>query len=61
MYSEPYQTSTMGLFAKIVHEFSSVIFAKRSILDVWQGSKYASVDSNKTNNYTIVLNLNCID
>ena len=37
-YSEPCQTSKMELFKKIVN-----IFAKRSILDVWQGSKYASV------------------
>ena len=35
-----YQSSKMELFAKSV---LAVILAKRSTLDVWQGSKYASV------------------
>ena len=33
-YSEPYQTSKIEVFAKIV------IFVKISMLDVWQGSEY---------------------
>ena len=42
-YSEPCQTSKIESFAKIVNGFMPLtIFAKRSILDVWQGSEYAS-------------------
>ena len=42
-YSEPYQTSKMECFAKIVNTFQALtIFAKGSILDIWQGSEYAS-------------------
>ena len=38
-YSEQCQTSRMEHFGKIVEGFElSTIFAKRSILDVWQGS-----------------------
>ena len=39
--SESYQTSKMGLFAKIVkNQKPFTICAKTSILDVWQGSEY---------------------
>ena len=42
-YSELCQISKMESFAKIVNGFQSLtIFAKRYILDVWQGSEYAS-------------------
>ena len=42
-YLEPYQTSKMELFVKIVSGFWLLtIFAKRSILNIWQGSEYAS-------------------
>ena len=42
-YSEPCQTSKMECFAKIVNGLKLlIIFAKRSVLDVWQGSKYTS-------------------
>ena len=42
MYSEPYQTSKMERFARVVNAFKPLtIFAERSILDVWQGSEYA--------------------
>ena len=42
-YSEPCQTSKVEIFAKIVNGFCQLtIFSKRSILDVWQGSEYAS-------------------
>ena len=42
-YSELCQASNMELSAKIVNGWNLLtIFAKRSILDVWQGSKYAS-------------------
>ena len=42
-YSEPSQTSKMDSFAKIVNGVQPlIIFAKHSILDVWQGSEYAS-------------------
>ena len=35
----------MERFEKIVLDFGSLaIFAKRSILDVWQGAEYASVE-----------------
>ena len=38
-HSEPYPTSNMELYVKLVNSFSlSTIFAKYSILDVWQGS-----------------------
>ena len=41
--SEPYQTSKMKCFAEIVENKNSLnILAKHSILDVWQGSEYAS-------------------
>ena len=43
-YSEPCQTSKMQCFAKIViAEKALTIFPKNSILDIWQGSEYASV------------------
>ena len=36
--SEPYQTSKMKLFAKMVKGFQLLInFTKSSVLDVWQG------------------------
>ena len=42
-YSEPCQTSKMEVFTKIVNGFSFLtIFAKSSILDVWQDSEFAS-------------------
>ena len=43
-YLEPYQTSETELFVKIINVFSCLltIFAKRSILNIWQGSEYAS-------------------
>ena len=41
-YSEPCQTSKVGLLAKIDHS----CFKKSSILDFWQGSEYACVQSN---------------
>ena len=41
--SESFQTSEIELFAKIVrNEKPFTIFVKTSILDVWQGSEYAS-------------------
>ena len=41
-YSGPSQVSKMECFAKIVNSWKSLtIFAKRSILDAWQGSEYA--------------------
>ena len=41
-YSEPYQLSKMERFAKIINGFQPLtIFAKQSILDVWQDSEYA--------------------
>ena len=44
MYSEPCQTSKKELFAKTVNSWMPLnIFTKSSILDVWQGSEYASV------------------
>ena len=40
---EPCLTSMMKRFAKTVNDFQQLaIFAKRSIIDVWQGSEYAS-------------------
>ena len=40
-YSEPCQTSKMEVFTKIVNGFSFLtIFAKSSILDVWQDSEF---------------------
>ena len=41
-YPETYQTSKMEGFTKIVNTWKPLtIFTKRSILDVWQGSKGA--------------------
>ena len=43
--SEHYQTSKIELFSKIVNSFYSLtIFAKSSILDVWKGSEYTSLN-----------------
>ena len=40
-YSEPYQTCKMEFFAKIVNDLKPLaIFAKISILDIWQDSLY---------------------
>ena len=42
-YSEQCRTSKMKRFAEIVYTCKVLtIFAKRSILDVWHGSEYAS-------------------
>ena len=42
-YSEHSQTSKMEHFPKIVNSWKPlIIMAKSSILDVWQGSEYAS-------------------
>ena len=41
--SESCQTPKMELFAKLVkNEKAFTIFVKTSVLDVWQGSEYAS-------------------
>ena len=48
-YSEPCQTSKMALLAKIVGVFQPLtVFVKSFILDVWQGSEYASADHIKS-------------
>ena len=40
---EAYQTSKMELFVKIVDGWRPLaIFAKSTIVDIWQGSEYAS-------------------
>ena len=41
-YSKPSQTSTIEFFAEIVNGWILSIFAKISILDVWQSSWYGS-------------------
>ena len=47
--SEPSQASKVELFAKIVNCFEPItIFAKRSNLDIWLGSEYASVSEIST-------------
>ena len=38
VYSEPFQTSKIEYFVKII-----IFFLKHSILDPWQNSEYASV------------------
>ena len=52
-FSEPYETFTMERFAKIVNGWKSlIIFVKRFMLGVWQGSEYASgVNYLKTKNF----------
>ena len=52
-YLEPLQTSKMKkLFAKIVNGFKPLtVFAKSSILDVCNGSKYASGYNYLQNSY----------
>ena len=53
-YSEPYQTSKMEHFAKIVNGWKPfTTFAKHSILDVSQGSEYA------TNTLMYIFLINC--
>ena len=48
--SESCQTSKMGRFAKIAKNYKlCTIYAKSSILDVWQDSKYASEVASKYN------------
>ena len=43
-YSEPWYTSKMELLVKIVNSFQPLpISPKSSILDIWQGSEYASI------------------
>ena len=43
-YSKPCEASKMECLAKIVNGWKpSAIFAKRSILDIWQGSEYVPV------------------
>ena len=43
-YSELWQITKVERFAKIVNGFQSLsISAKHSMLDIWQGFKYASV------------------
>ena len=45
LYSQPSQIFKMELFAKIVNTWKPLtIFAKNSILDIWQGSEYVSMD-----------------
>ena len=49
-YSEPFRTSKMKRFTKIVNCFYQLtIFVKRSILDVWQGFEYTSAECHKEN------------
>ena len=44
VYSDPFQTSNMEFFAKIVNVWKPfTIFAGSSILDVWEVSEYTSV------------------
>ena len=51
VYSELSQTSKMKRFAKVVNGFQPVIiFTKRSIVDVCQGSEYACVVHKKNAN-----------
>ena len=39
-YSRPYQTSKVERFVKLVNGFYRLtIFAKRSVLGIWQGSE----------------------
>ena len=41
LYSEPHKTSNIELFAKITAKsWNPLVFAKSSIVGVWQGSKY---------------------
>ena len=41
--SESYQTTTLGIIAKLVNDWKPLnIFEKSPILDIWQGSKYVS-------------------
>ena len=49
VYLEPCHTSKMDRFAKIVNSYKPLtIFAKRSILDIWQGSEYIYENFNST-------------
>ena len=53
--SESGQTSKMEFFAKIVkNENPFTIFLKTSILNVWQGSKYASELASKVTDFSVL-------
>ena len=59
---EPCQTSKRGNFAKIVNDWkSSIIVAKLSILDVWQGSEYTpeTLQNSKSFIFYATLRKNC--
>ena len=44
-YLEPFQTSKILWSVKILNRWKPItIFAKHSILDIWQGSEYTCVD-----------------
>ena len=50
----------MELFAKIIkNEESLTIFAKTSILDVWQGSEYASELASKVKGVSFLHQFKC--
>ena len=53
--SESCQTSKMEFFAKIVKNYKPFnIFAKTSILDIWQASEYASELASKFKNVSFL-------
>ena len=62
MYSESCQTSRIECFAKIVNGFLVfTTFAKRSILDIWQGSECAfGVNVEAVVNYPQILKLSIL-
>ena len=54
-YLESYQTAKMKFFCEIVNSFQLLIFLKESsLLDVWQGSQYAS-ECHQSGTYSLSL------
>ena len=57
MCLEPYQLSKMEFFVKKVNSFQPLtILAKSSILDIWQGSEYVSLEPQWMNGWRLELN-----
>ena len=59
-YSESFEISKIKFFVKIVNGFQPfIIFAKNSILDVWQRSEYASDSRHYYNSWYVLTLKHC--
>ena len=58
VYSEPIQKSKMEHFAKIANRWKLLTFFRKPfILDVWQGSEYASVYDNINSTVSLIMSV----